>query len=127
MDKTKKYYHKPLLDGVLPSPKDNRDYKFKDIDLETTSRKVAKAVSAQSLPKTYKSLVVKNKFLFDQEEVGMCVACTIAMMWHVMTRLLNHISIKFSPARVYSDRELAKGESGFGRCSDAYDEEWERS
>ena len=99
--------------NVIPSPKDERDYKLKDVDVETSSRKVVKAI-AKPLPKKYKSLIIKDKYIFDQDETGMCVACSLAQMWHIFTRLLNHTNIKFSPAKVYSDREVPDGEDFSG-------------
>ena len=113
MDKNKKHY-KSYPKKLKLSPKDDRDYKLKDIDLETAPRKVVKVMKGKPLPKKYKSLIINNKYVFDQEETGMCVACSLAQMWHIMTRLLNHTSIKFSPAKVYSDRELKDGEDGYG-------------
>jgi hypothetical protein len=113
MDKNKKHY-KNYPKKLKLSSKDDRDYKLNDIDLDTSPKKVVKVMKGKPLPKKYKSLIIKNKYVFDQEETGMCVACSLAQMWHIMTRLLNHTSIKFSPAKVYSDRELKDGEDGYG-------------
>ena len=113
MDKNKKHY-KSYPKKLKLSPKDDRDYKLKDIDLETAPRKVVKVMKGKPLPRKYKSLIIKNEYVFDQDETGMCVACSLAQMWHIFTRLFNHTSIKFSPAKVYSDREVSDGEDFSG-------------
>lgn len=114
MNKNKIYYHTEYSKKIKLSPKDERDYKLEDIDLETSPKRVSKVMKGKPLPKKYKSLIVKNNYIFDQEETGMCVACSLAQMWHITTKLLNHISIKFSPAKVYADRELKDGDNGYG-------------
>lgn len=100
---------------IIPSPEDTRDYTIKDIDDASAPEPVVRRLTAEKpLPKTYKSMVVHSKDIFNQGSTGMCVACSLSMMRFITETKQSKITGQFSPAYIYGHRSTVTTEGGYG-------------
>ena len=95
--------------GALPSPPDERDYKFEDIIAGTGA-----------LPSQYKNPYLEeiNKIVLDQNTTAECVCCTVAHWKWLMERKQNGNKDMFSPSYLYGnfhDNDVDEG-GCYPRC-----------
>lgn len=100
---------------IIPSPEDTRDYTITDIDDASAPEPVVRRLTAEKpLPKTYKSMVVHSKDVFNQGGTGMCVACSLSMMRFITETKQSKITGQFSPAYIYGHRSTITTKNGYG-------------
>jgi hypothetical protein len=80
-----------LVGGCFPSPKDDRDYKVKDL-----------IGMASYLPSSYVTDI--NIPVFDQLTSNECVACSLATIKYIQEYTQTNNKEKFSPSYLYGNR-----------------------
>ena len=100
---------KDLRWGALPSPPDERDYKFADI-----------IVGAGVLPSQYKDphLEELNDLVLDQNTTEECVCCAVAHLKWLIEKKQNGNTKMFSPSYLYGNHSWDDAETGgcYPRC-----------
>lgn len=86
-----KYSH-----GAILSPKDERDYQFKDL---------IAGVGLSQLPSEYINPLVKDIQVVDQGQSQTCVACSLAYLRWLTERAQSNNTKQFSPSYIYGSRD----------------------
>ena len=98
-DEIRNRYSDGNIVGILPSPYDERDYKFKELV----------PLGAITIPREYES---PNLHVFDQGKTNMCGPCSFSVLRYMQEEEQSHPTEPFSPAFTYANRPVGEDFEG---------------